>query len=127
MGIEAMAGVASDWKSSVDAVNSGLSALGISSSAISTGAALTSVTVGTVSMARAALSVMTALRARKAAEAAALIAAHSWNPAGWARIAMAAALSASVAVLVDETLKKTIRKDLSTASGRQAAAREAVS
>lgn len=126
-GVEALSGIANGWQSSLSQINSGLAGLGVDSEAIQYGAAATQVLAGTVTMAKAYLGAFKGTKAKAVAEASVQVAkASAIGPYGWAKIALATGTAVAVGAFVGATLKKTIRKDLSTASGRQSAAQEAL-
>ena len=123
MGLEVAADMAGMWQESVQNVTTGISGLGASELAQTTQKAADALDVmaGSMQIVSVAASLMTTVNAAQTAKAVAGIAARSWNPVGWANIALAfgaAALAAGVTYGITRNYK--LKADLSDPSQVQA-------
>lgn len=122
---ETAAAQSREWKECLDKVNSAMASLGFDETAeltskvaasmavFSTMAQLTAITRSAVAFANRKLT----------AEVSAEIAANSWHPAGWVKIGLAAAgMAAAMAVCTSLMSHTSVQSDLSSPSGRTAAA-----
>lgn len=116
-------------QSSVSQVSGALQSIGIINSDTAKALQVTSgalqIVVGMLGIAQVLHSRVVAKTAEETARSAVLVAANSWNPVGWGKIAVATAATA-VASVGMYALIREITADLSTPTGRQEAIREAV-
>lgn len=111
----------------VNAVTTSLRTLGIineeTAQALTVASSALGIATGVMGIAQLLNARIAVKTAQETAVSAALVAANSWNPVGWARIAVATAAMgvASVAVYAATT---RIQADLSTSAGRASATRQ---
>ncbi len=114
--------------SSVSQVSGALQSLGIISSGtakyLSIGAGALQIATGMLGIAQVLSARVTAKTAQETVRSAALVAANSWNPVGWSKIAIATAATAVASVGMYAIIRE-IKADLSTPTGRQQAISEA--
>ncbi len=117
-------------QSSVSQVTNSLQSLGIinadAAKYLQLGASGLQIATGMLGIAQVLSARVTAKTAQETARSAALVAANSWNPVGWSKIAIATATTA-VASVGMYALIREIKADLSTPTGRQQAIMEATS
>ncbi len=114
--------------SSVSQVSGALQSLGIINSDtakyLSIGAGALQIATGMLGIAQVLSARVTAKTAQETVRSAALVAANSWNPVGWSKIAIATAATAVASVGMYAIIRE-IKADLSNPTGRQQAISEA--
>lgn len=106
---------------SVSAVTGALQTLGVinddTAQALTMASGGLQIVTGMLGIANVLKARVTAKTAQETAVAGALVAANSWNPIGWTKIAIAVA-AAGVASVGVNAIVKSVRADLSTPTGR---------
>lgn len=116
---------ANGWKESMDKLNGAMASLGFDETAELTSkvAAAMSVFSAMVQLTAITRSAMAVLNRRLAAEVIGEVAAHSLNPIGWAKIGLAVGGAVAAAAVCNALVSHaSVQSDLSTPSGRTAAA-----
>ena len=123
-GFSVAASQAGTWKEMLGNVSTAVGSIGFTETAdlvskVSAGLALFTSLANLAFISKSAV----AMANRKlAAESVGLAAAHAWNPVGLAKLAVAGTAMASAALICNHLVETHISADLSTPSGRTAAA-----
>ena len=124
----AMKGGFDGVQSSVSQVSGALQSLGIINSDtakyLQAGAGALQIVTGMLGIAQVLHTRVVAKTAQETVASAALVAANSWNPVGWSKIAIATTATAVASVGMYAIIRE-VKADLSTPTGRQQAIREA--